>query len=311
MSEAGGFDSREMRHTLGRFPTGVTIVTCLGPDGAPVGMTANSFASVSLEPPLVLWSVDRSARSFEAFAAAERFAFSVLAQDQAELSNRFAKPGADKFAGVAMETAASGVPLIADCAARIECERHAVFDGGDHLIVVGRVTAMVRSDRRSLVFAEGRYGVVAPHPGTIKDGAADPADLHPYDDFLVPLLFRAYNHMFRALSGTLDAEEATGAEMRILAILAAGGPGEDEALLTGTMLSQSRYQEARQSLLASALVTEMPGALAITAAGRARLADLVRRAAGLERRSTGGLDRTEVEMLRTLLRKLVHHHEAG
>lgn len=311
MSGSVTFDSREMRHTLGQFATGVTIVTCLAADGTPVGMTANSFASVSLDPPLVLWSVDRTARSFDAFAAADAFAFSVLAQDQAELSNRFAKPGADKFASVTLETGRAGVPLIADCAARIECERHAVFEGGDHLIVVGKVVDLVRSDRRPLVFAQGRYGVVAPHPGTLGEGVDDAADLHPYDDFLVPLLFRAYNHMFRALSGTLEAEEATGAQMRILAILAAGGAAADETVLTRTMLSQSSFQEARQTLLATGFIAEGPQMLEITAAGRARLADLVRQAADLEHRSTGGLDRTEVEMLRTLLRKLVLHHEAG
>jgi len=311
VSGDGRIDTRALRQTFGQFATGVTIVTCLGPARELVGMTANSFSSVSLDPPLVLWSLDRSARSFAAFAAAREFAFSVLAQHQAELSNRFAIPGADKFAGVDWTPGHGGVPLIAGAAAHIECVHHAAFDGGDHLIVVGRVTRFVRFEERALVFAHGRYGVVAPHPGTLSSSERDAAEMHPYDDFLVPLLFRAYNHMFRAFSDTLAAEDATGAQMRVLSILAAGGPTGEADLLTRTMLSRSSFEEARQALLAAGLVTVERTTSSITSAGRARLAALLREAAKLERSSAGPLDATEIELLRDLLRKLVRHHDAA
>ncbi|MEO1105073.1 MAG: flavin reductase family protein, partial [Pseudomonadota bacterium] len=162
---SGGLDKRALRQTLGQFATGVTVVTCRAPDGTPVGMTANSFTSVSLEPPLVLWSVDRTARSFEAFAGAQDFAFSVLAQDQAAISNRFSKPGVAKFAGGGWSPGRADVPLIDEAAAHIECVQHTAFAGGDHLIIVGEVVRFKRSARRPLVFAQGRYGVVAPDPG--------------------------------------------------------------------------------------------------------------------------------------------------
>ncbi|MEM0906815.1 MAG: flavin reductase [Pseudomonadota bacterium] len=303
------FDSRTFRQALGMFSTGVTIVTCRSAGDEPVGMTANSFASVSLDPPLVLWSVDRKAHSFEAFVEAQAFAFSVLAQDQADLSNKFAKPSDDKFAGVPVRAGHGNVPLIAGCVAQFECTRHAVFDGGDHAIVVGKVVHFSRSDRRPLVFAQGRYGVVAPHPGQLSETVPDAADRHPYDDFLVPLLFRAYNHMFRAFSGALAAGDATGYQMRILAILATVGPTADDELLTRTMLSLTSYTEARQALLSAQLIGDDGGVPFITPGGRERLSDLVRQAAALEERSTSALDSTEVELLRNLLRKLVLHHE--
>ncbi|MEM9224792.1 MAG: flavin reductase [Pseudomonadota bacterium] len=306
-----GIDKRALRQTLGQFATGVTVVTCLGPDGDPVGMTANSFASVSLDPPLVLWSVDRTARSFDVFAGAKAFAFSVLAQDQAGLSNRFASPGTEKFAAGGWSAGREGVPLIDHAAAHIECRQHATFEGGDHLIIVGEVLAFHRFTRRPLVFSQGRYGAVAPDPGTMAGAGKDAADMHPYDDFLVPLLFRAYNHMFRAFSRTLSNQEATGAEMRILALLSAAGPLEAEPLLTRTMLSRSSFSEARQRVIAGALATADGAKMNITEAGRTRLAELLREAAALERQSTQALDSAEVELLRDLLRKLVLHHDAS
>jgi len=304
-------DSRELRRTLGQFATGVTIVTCLAEDGTPVGMTANSFSSVSLDPPLVLWSLDRRARSFSAFAAARHFAFSVLAQDQVELSNRFARPGTEKFVTVDWRPGIAGVPLMPNPAAHFECTQYATFDGGDHLVILGHVERFARYDRRALVFAHGRYGAVAPHPGTAGTDAAEAAsERHPYDDFLVPLLFRAYNHVFRGFAQTLAAEDATGPQMRILSILSATGPTDEATLLTRTMLSHSTYAEARDGLLSAGFATRSAGdAIAITGRGETKLSDLLRRAAEREMESTLALDAAEVEMLRALLRKLVRHHE--
>ncbi len=307
MSEA--IDTRALRHALGQFATGVTIVTCRAADGTPVGMTANSFASVSLDPPLVLWSVDRNARSFAHFAEAEAFAFTILAQDQVDLSNRFARPGADKFAETACEDGLGGVPLIEGAAGHFECTREAAFDGGDHLIIVGRVRRFARYDRPCLVFAQGRYGAIAAHPGPAPEEGGDVAARHPYDDFLVPLLFRAYNHLFAAFSGALAEREATGGEMRMLAILSEGPCAEDN-LLTRTMLSQSSFSEARQSLLATGYVAPAANGLEITEAGRARLIELLHQAAAREQSATEALDAAEVAQLKSLLRKLVRHHEA-
>lgn len=306
-------DTRELRRTLGQFATGVTVVSCLAADATPVGMTANSFASVSLDPPLVLWSLDRKARSFDAFAGAQRYAFSVLAHDQAEISNRFAQPGADKFGEVAWAAGLAGVPLMPGAAAHLECVLRETFSGGDHLILLGEVERFERFERRGLVFAHGRYGTVAPHPGTAGGTSSEGSnERHPYDDFLLPLLFRAYSHVFKGFAQTLAAEDATGGQMRILSVLSAAGPTREDDLLTRTMLSQTSYAEAREALWAARLVEPTEAkTLAITAVGKDKLTDLLALAAERERSSTASLDAAEVTLLRTLLRKLVHHHESG
>lgn len=147
---------RDFRNALGRFATGVCVVTTETADG-PMGITANSFASVSLDPPLVLWSPARASRRFDAFAAAQLYAIHVLGDDQDALCQRFSKAGRD-FDGLDWEAGPSGAPLIAGCLARFECSLAAQHDGGDHLIVVGRVTGVEHRDGAPLLFSAGRYG---------------------------------------------------------------------------------------------------------------------------------------------------------
>ena len=139
-------DRRAFRRALGHFPTGVAIVTTVAGD-RPVGMTINSFASVSLDPPLVLWSVDLAAGFADAFTAADRFALSVLAGDQMALARR--------FDGVATWAGAGGPPLIAGALATFECRREAVHPGGDHAIIVGRVDRFAARDGSPLLFHAG------------------------------------------------------------------------------------------------------------------------------------------------------------
>jgi flavin reductase (DIM6/NTAB) family NADH-FMN oxidoreductase RutF len=159
------FTSGEFRKALGSFPTGVAVVTTRAPDGLLQGMTVSSFNSVSLEPPLVLFSVARSVTSFSVWQTASTWGISVLAETQDGLSTRFAQFGADKWLGFEPISGASGVPLIAGALAHFECERHAVHEGGDHLIFVGRVLALGRptgSKTGPLVFFSGRYHQITP-----------------------------------------------------------------------------------------------------------------------------------------------------
>ena len=152
----GPESKREFRDALGRFATGVTVVTTTAPEG-PVGITANSFASVSLDPPIVLWSIGRHSRRFQAFAECEHFAVHILAAEQLDLGRRFARAG-DAFAGLRFERNDEDVPLLGGCLSRFECTRFARHDGGDHLIVVARVTAATLRDGEPLLFAGGDYG---------------------------------------------------------------------------------------------------------------------------------------------------------
>lgn len=159
--------ARQYRDALGCFATGVTVVTVAAPVG-PVGMTANSFASVSLDPPLVLWSPARASRRFPAMAGADRFAVHVLGAGEEALARRFARSGG-AFDGLAMEWAERGPPLIDEgWIARFLCTRVAVHDAGDHAIVVGHVEEVARREGPPLIFAGGAYGdfsPVEPNPG--------------------------------------------------------------------------------------------------------------------------------------------------
>ena len=150
-------DARELRNALSTFATGVTVVTCKDAEGTPVGATASSFNSVSMDPPLVLWSVTKSIHSANAFINAEEFVINVLGSDQTEISNGFARSGEDKFAGVDTEAGIGGVPMLKDCVTRFQCKTWATYDGGDHEIIVGEVVEMDSSDKEGLVFYRGGY----------------------------------------------------------------------------------------------------------------------------------------------------------
>ncbi|KJK09994.1 MULTISPECIES: p-hydroxyphenylacetate 3-hydroxylase reductase component [Pseudomonas] len=157
------FDPRAFRRALGNFATGVTIMTAAVGERT-VGVTANSFNSVSLDPALILWSIDKRSTSYEVFNDASHFAVNILAADQIDLSNQFARPKDDKFAGIAYEQGAGGAPLFSDCAARFQCELHQQVDGGDHWILIGKVIAFDDFGRSPLLYHQGAYSSVLPHP---------------------------------------------------------------------------------------------------------------------------------------------------
>jgi flavin reductase (DIM6/NTAB) family NADH-FMN oxidoreductase RutF len=150
-------NTRQLRNALGRFTTGVTIVTCCDAQGGFVGLTANSFNALSLQPPLVLWSLRSSSDSLAAFEAAPRFAVNVLAEAQVDLSRRFAAPGQDRFAEGAWALGGHGAPVLAGCAAVFECESTAHHVMGDHRLFIGQVLACAESALPPLVFQAGHY----------------------------------------------------------------------------------------------------------------------------------------------------------
>ena len=159
MSAAPTPASGPFRHALAQFTTGVTIVTTLAPEGTPAGMTANSFSSVSLDPPLVLWSVSMRAASLDIFRACPRYLIHVLAADQLELAKRFATRGADRFGAgaTAWQANGSGLPRLDNCVAWFECSNRSQYDEGDHVVLVGRVDAFAVNGGTPLVFHDGRY----------------------------------------------------------------------------------------------------------------------------------------------------------
>lgn len=150
------FSQRELRDAMGCFATGVTVVTTMT-DLGPLGMTVSSFASVSLDPPLVLWSPARKSARFSAFEAASHFAVHILAEDQRPLAETFAKSGIEAFDDLEYSLGLGDAPLLNGCSARFECSHSAGHDGGDHLIVVGEVLRILTCDRPSLLFYRGAF----------------------------------------------------------------------------------------------------------------------------------------------------------
>ena len=160
-TEIAPTDVRALRDAFGRFATGVTIVTTTGTDG-PVGFVANSFSSVSLDPPLVLWSPARASSRFAVFAGATHFAIHVLEAGQADWMARFARGGSG-FDGLDHSVTAEGLPALSGALARFDCVQEAMHDGGDHAIIVGRVLRLTVRDGAPLVFSQGRYGGFSAH----------------------------------------------------------------------------------------------------------------------------------------------------
>ncbi len=157
------FTPTEFRAALGMFATGVTIVTARAANGRLVGLTANSFNSVSLSPPLVLWSLARAAGSMAVFSAGSHYAINVLAADQQALAQRFAAKGVDRWSGVAWAAGVAGAPLLAGAAATFECYNRSRYEEGDHVIFVGEVERCThRAEASPLLFHGGKF--YAEHP---------------------------------------------------------------------------------------------------------------------------------------------------
>lgn len=154
-------EHRELRNAFGCFATGITVVTARDPEGHPVGVTANSFSSLSLDPPLILWCIGRQSATFDVFSVTDRFTVSVLGEDRLAIARRFATKG-EHFVGDEGVATALGPPALRHAIAVFECETHARHEGGDHVILVGRVVRFARSDgcRNPLLYYRGRYCTV-------------------------------------------------------------------------------------------------------------------------------------------------------
>ena len=151
------FSSKQLRESLGAFATGVTVVTSTTENGEKVGMTVNSFNSVSLEPPLILWSIGRDANCFDAFMAAKSFAVHILNKTQSGISNKFAQTGIDKFEGVNCASGLNDIPILPDFSVCLQCTTKHLYDGGDHVIIVGEVKSIENRGQEPLIFYKGDY----------------------------------------------------------------------------------------------------------------------------------------------------------
>ncbi len=209
------FDSMEFRRALGTFTTGVTVITARSADGVPVGVTANSFSSVSLDPPLVLWSLANTAHSLAVFQDAEYFAIHILAAEQQDLSNRFASRGEDKFANLEVEDGLGHTPLLNGCSTRMQCKTVHQYEGGDHTIFVGEVMDLVSSGVPPLVFQAGKYAL-ASRKADETPLISSSASAEFSEDFLGYLLWRAYFQFQCELRKQIPISEFSDPEFMVL-----------------------------------------------------------------------------------------------
>jgi 3-hydroxy-9,10-secoandrosta-1,3,5(10)-triene-9,17-dione monooxygenase reductase component len=304
--------ARQFRSALGAFATGVTIVTSRDAAGLDVGLTANSFNSVSLDPPMVLWSLAKNARSLPAFLAATHFAVHVLAADQEELSLRFAARGVQKFAGLDLERGAAGVPLLRGCSARFQCRTAFRHEGGDHVIFVGEVESFDHSERPPLVFHGGRYALtVSKEPATVSNQpeSAEP-DSSFGQDFLIALLGRAQFQLLASLRRDLEQHGLTETQWFALSTLGVAA-GRSVADLD-RLLWQTGHRVTPELLasLAAAGLAELSGydphvRITLTEAGRRALIELVAAAKAAEAHAERNLGTAEIRILKRALRAII------
>ncbi len=215
------FDPKAFRTALGTFTTGVTIITAQAADGSAVGITANSFNSVSLDPPLVLWSLAKSANSLPVFTDSKHWNVHVLSVDQESLSGRFASRGEDKFAGIQLDDGITQAPLLPNCTARFQCRTAFTHDGGDHIIFIGEVIGFDHNDLPPLVYQSGQYALTARKPREeVRLTKAEPPPECSYtEDLLGYLLGRAHFQMVNRLQGLLHDQHLDQAQFFILSVL--------------------------------------------------------------------------------------------
>ncbi|WP_140920950.1 p-hydroxyphenylacetate 3-hydroxylase reductase component [Limnobaculum xujianqingii] len=301
-------DPRAFRRALGNFATGVTIVTAALPDGTKVGVTANSFNSVSLDPPLVLWSIDKRSGSYPVFEQATHFAINVLAADQVNLSNQFARPQDDKFAGVDIETGAGGAPLFIDCSARFQCEKYQQVDGGDHWIMIGKVVAFDDCGRAPLVYHQGSYSMVLPYPRVQKKEECGTAPstfqgrLRNNIFYLLTQALRSYqaDYQPKQLSTGLRANEA-----RMLMVLENDAELERSRLLTEAAMPDREIEEAEENLCRKGLVTHTQSGYRLTDAGNTQAEMLWDIAARQQEQVLSKFSEEEIETVRKVLKGII------
>ena len=215
------FDPKEFRRCLGNFATGVTVITAKSADGTQVGVTANSFNSVSLDPPLILWSIIKTSSSYAVFENSDHFAVNILAADQIDLSNNFAKPSDNKFANVETQSGVGGAPLLQNTAANFQCEKYQVVDGGDHWIMIGKVVAFENLGRAPLLYVQGSYAGAIPFTGakTPATNVASDKTLARLHDSAIYLIHKVLQ---KVQENYLPKQSATGlstSEARMLLVL--------------------------------------------------------------------------------------------
>jgi 3-hydroxy-9,10-secoandrosta-1,3,5(10)-triene-9,17-dione monooxygenase reductase component len=309
---------RSFRNALGAFATGVTVVTTRSAEGADVGLTANSFNSVSLDPPMVLWSLAKASRALPVFVGSGFFAVHVLAADHEEISARFSRPGADKFAGLDIERGLGDTPLLRQFSARFQCRTEFQYEGGDHVIFVGRVEAFHHTDTRPLVFHAGKYAMTV-NKSRDEVPAETGAELTSSfsRDFLLYLLGQAHHQLFLGIRRELEKQGLSEDQWFVLSLL---GVSDQRTLAELDRLLANTGKRVTFELLAglaAADLVRLSGAhdphtrAALTDKGRAVVIELVSAAKASEEHAERNLDPAEIHVLKRALRAIIRDTDPG
>ncbi|HEU0203004.1 MAG TPA: flavin reductase [Burkholderiaceae bacterium] len=313
VQQSSAIDQRALRSALGAFTTGVTIVTTRDEAGRDVGLTANSFNSVSLDPPLVLWSLAKSSSNLPAFLQAQHFAVHVLAATQDGLSNLFAKRGADRFAGLEVARGHGDVPLLHGCAARFECRTAFRYEGGDHQIFVGEVLVFEHFERPPLVYQQGAYALAVRKPRKRAEAAVENhvPESSFRKDFLVYLLGCAHSVLMARIRPALHRHGLRDEDYYVLSILGVEDGrtlAELDALLRYAGREVGPTLAERLVRLGMITVEHARGpatALTLTEKGRRTIVELVALSKAVEEDALQPIDHSESQMLKHLLKRLI------
>jgi 3-hydroxy-9,10-secoandrosta-1,3,5(10)-triene-9,17-dione monooxygenase reductase component len=311
--------TRQFRDALGSFATGVTIVTTRSAAGEDIGLTANNFNSVSLDPPMVLWSLARKSLSLPAFLESGYFAVHVLAATQEDLSVTFATRGAEKFAGLSVTRGTGGIPLLPGCSALFQCKTAFNYEGGDHVIFVGEVQEFEHFNRPPLVFHSGRYAVAVEKPASTAAPSRDEADPASSfsQDFLIYLLERAHFQLFLSLRRDLDRHGLSEDQWFVLSIL---GISDNRTIADLDCLLWYTGRRVTYELMASLTaggfarlhgIYDPHARVTLTEVGKRVVLELVAVAKAAESDAERSLGYGETQLLKKALRGIIRETDPG
>ena len=266
-------DPIKFRRALGNFATGVTIMTAQNESGEKVGVTANSFNSVSLDPALILWSIDKNSSSFQVFEQATHFAVNILSGSQIELSNKFSSRNIDNYEGTSFHEGIGLAPVLDHCSAVFECERHQIIEGGDHWIIIGKVVNFHDEGRSPLVYHQGAYSGVTPHPLLQVKESADLEEvgqmhqghLHGNVCYLMSRAFKFYQNDY------IPKQLVTGfrtSEARLLLVLGSGTASSKADLPRDIAMPMREVEQSAAILAKDGLLVESDGFYKLTDKGK-------------------------------------------
>ncbi len=296
----------ELRNALGQFATGVTVVTTIDEQGNPVGVTASSFNSVSLDPPLILWSLSKNALSMPAFKSSGGFNVHVLAAHQQDMSNNFARSQGDKFENIEFATCEQGFPVLEEYAALFRCRTHFEYEGGDHIIFVGEVVEHKANNLPVLIFHGGKYAEAQPKPSEEKNEGVDLSKGQFSDDFLLYLISRAHFQTSMPVRTSWAEKGLSDEEYFCISLLSMNGDLSQTDISERLMhTGHAPNQEIFERLERKNIITIDQGILSLTDEGRNIFIELLAQSKSLEEQLTKHFTQNELNTATNVLKKII------